>query len=41
MLQEYNNTDRMDNTTIIQFYANDGFIASPHHTITQHTLNAL
>jgi hypothetical protein len=31
----------MDNTKIIQFYADYGFIASPDHTVTQHTLNAL
>jgi hypothetical protein len=41
VLREYSNTARMDNTTIIQFYADDGFIASPDHTITQHTLNVL
>jgi hypothetical protein len=41
VLREYDNTARIENTTIIQFYADDGFIASPDPTITQHTLNAL
>jgi retron-type reverse transcriptase len=41
VLREYDNTARMDNTTMIQFYADDGFIAFPDHTITQHTLISL
>jgi hypothetical protein len=41
VLQEYDNTARIDNTTIIQFYMDDEFIASPDYTITQHKLNAI
>jgi hypothetical protein len=41
VLREYDNTARIDTMTLTQFYAYDGFIASPDHAITQHTLNAL
>jgi retron-type reverse transcriptase len=41
VIREYNNTARIDNTAIIQFYADNGFIASPDHRFIQHTLNAL
>jgi hypothetical protein len=41
VIQEYDNTARIDNTTMIQFYADNGFIASPDNNVTQHTLHAL
>jgi Reverse transcriptase (RNA-dependent DNA polymerase) len=41
VLKNYEINARMDNITKVQFYADDGLIASPDHTITQHTLDAL
>jgi Reverse transcriptase (RNA-dependent DNA polymerase) len=41
VLRDSDNNAQMDNITKVQFYADKGFIASPDHTITQHTLDAL
>jgi Reverse transcriptase (RNA-dependent DNA polymerase) len=40
-IQDYDNNAHFNNMTIVQFYADNGFIALPDHTITQHTLDAL
>jgi Reverse transcriptase (RNA-dependent DNA polymerase) len=41
VIQHYEETARLEDKTIIQFYADDGFISAVDETVAQYTLNIL
>jgi Reverse transcriptase (RNA-dependent DNA polymerase) len=41
VIRDYEERARIDNKTLIQFYADNGFIGSPDYVVAQYTLNVL